>query len=72
MYPYNHQGETDSQSHIVPGPHSSQSQFIATLSAQLISMRDNQRRRSMALICISECGWYMFRDALAEGARAHI
>ena len=40
MYPYNHQGETDSQSHIVPGPHSSQSQFIATLSAQLISMLD--------------------------------
>ena len=38
MYPYNHQGETDSQSHIMPGPHGSQSQFIATLSAQLISM----------------------------------
>ena len=38
MFPYNHQGKTDSQSHIMPGPHGSQSQFIATLSAQLISM----------------------------------
>ena len=38
MFPYNHQGKTDSQSHIMPGPPGSQSQFMAILSAQLISM----------------------------------